>query len=52
MFKKIKTRNIYKLVERPEKVNMIGVKWVYALKFDSDRVFMNRKSRIIAKGYS
>jgi len=47
----IKTRNIYKLVKRLEEANIIGVKWVYALKFDSDRIFIDTKSRIIAKGY-
>ena len=48
----MKARDIYKLVERIEETNIISVKWVYILKFDDDGIFVDKKSKIIAKKYS
>ena len=47
----MKIRDIYKLVERLERVNVISVKYVYVLKFNGDGVFADKKSRIVAKEY-
>jgi len=54
MVKKInimKTKDVYELVKRPKVANVISVKWVYALKFNGDGVFVDRKSRIVVKRY-
>ncbi|KAJ3563743.1 hypothetical protein NP233_g8744 [Leucocoprinus birnbaumii] len=48
----MKARGVYELVERPVGENIIDPKWVYALKFDGDGALADRKSRIVAKGYT
>jgi len=48
----MKVRDIYKLVERTEETNIISMKWVYVLKFDSNVIFVDKKSKIVAKKYS
>ncbi|KAJ3552017.1 hypothetical protein NP233_g12969 [Leucocoprinus birnbaumii] len=48
----MKARGVYELVERPVGKNIIDPKWVYALKFDGNGALSDRKSRIVAKGYT
>ena len=42
----------WELVERPEGVNIVGNKWVYKLKRNSDGDIDSFKARLIAQGYT
>ena len=48
----IKKNNTWKLVERLENKEVIGVKWVYKTKLNPDGTIQKHKTRLIAKGYS
>ncbi|GKV19874.1 hypothetical protein SLEP1_g30074 [Rubroshorea leprosula] len=43
---------IWKLVDRPTNKNVIGVKWVYKVKLNSDGSLNKCKARLVVKGYS
>ena len=46
------TRNqVWKLVERPTRHNMIGTKWVFWNKQDQDGIVVRNKARLVAQGY-
>ena len=45
----MKRRGVYELVERSEKANIISVKYVYVSKSNNDRIFVDKKSRIVAR---
>jgi len=47
-FNIMRAQGVYKLVEQPLGVNIIGTKWVYILKFDGDSRLSDRKARIVA----
>jgi hypothetical protein len=47
------TRNqVWELVERPKRHNMIGTKWVFRNKQDQDGIVVRKKARLIAQGYT
>jgi len=47
-FNIMRARRVYELVKRPLDVNVIGMKWVYAPKFDGNSRLSDRKARIVA----
>jgi len=47
-FNMMRAQEVHKLVEWPLSVNIIGMKWVYIPKFDSDSRLLDRKARIVA----
>jgi hypothetical protein len=49
LFRKNKT---WKLVERPQDKEIIGVKWIYKVKYNVDGSVQRNKLRLVAKGYS
>ena len=47
------TRNqVWELVERPKKHNVIGTKWVFKNKQDQDGLVVRNKARLVAHGYT
>ena len=48
----IEKNNTWELVERPSNKNVIGVKWVYRTKLNSDGSVNKHKARLVVKGYS
>ena len=48
----IKKNNTWELVNRPLRKDIIGVKWVYKTKLNSDDTIQKHKVRLVAKGYS
>ena len=51
-FQSIQDNNTWELVPRPSNKKVIGVKWIYKVKFHSDGSLDKYKSRLVAKGYS
>jgi len=51
-FNMMRAQGVHKLVEWPLSMNIIGMKWVYIPKFDSDSRLLDRKARIVAQGFS
>jgi len=47
-FNIMRAQRVYKLVKQLLGTNMIGVKWVYTLKFDGNSGLSDRKARIVA----
>ncbi|GJR97488.1 multidrug resistance-associated protein 9 [Tanacetum coccineum] len=48
----IKKNNTWDLTDRPLDKDVIGVKWVYTVKFDANGSVQRNKVRLVAKGYS
>ena len=48
----IEKNNTWELVNRPLGKDIIGVKWVYKTKLNSDGTIQKHKARLVAKGYS
>src|SRR5882672_6108546 len=44
--------NTWTLVPRPDNCNVIGSRWVFRLKYNTDGTIERRKARLIAKGYN
>ena len=47
----IEKNSTWKLVDRPQNQKIIGVKWVYRTKMNSDASVNKLKARLVAKGY-
>ncbi|KAK1397946.1 hypothetical protein POM88_007809 [Heracleum sosnowskyi] len=43
---------VWKLVPRPKNRSIVGTKWIFKNKTDSDGVIIRNKARLVAKGYS
>lgn len=50
--KMIEKNNTWELVEKPEDKEVIGLKWVYKVKYNEDGSIQKYKARLVAKGYS
>ncbi|XP_057246841.1 uncharacterized mitochondrial protein AtMg00820-like [Beta vulgaris subsp. vulgaris] len=50
--KMIEKNNTWELVEKPEEKEVIGLKWVYKVKYNEDGSIQKYKARLVAKGYS
>ena len=48
----IEKNNTWELVDQPKDNEIIGVKWVYKIKLNSDGSIQKYKARLVAKGYS
>jgi len=48
----IEKNKTWKLVERPQDKEIIGVKWIYKVKYNVDGSVQRNKARLVAKGYS
>jgi hypothetical protein len=46
------SRNVWKLVRRPQRANIITYKWVYKTKEDSEGWTTRRKTRLVARGFT
>lgn len=44
--------NVWELVERPPDANVIGCKWVFRTKYNSDGSLDRYKARLVAQGYN
>ncbi|XP_019171990.1 PREDICTED: uncharacterized protein LOC109167430 [Ipomoea nil] len=44
--------NVWELVPRPEKANIIGTKWIYKNKTDEQGNITRNKARLVAQGYT
>src|ERR1044072_2359849 len=50
--KMIKKNEAWKLVDRPNSHNVLGVKWVYRTKLNPDGSLKKLKARMVVKGYA
>jgi hypothetical protein len=48
----IKKNRTWKLVDRPQDKEIIGVKWIYKVKYNVNGSVQRNKARLVAKGYS
>jgi len=51
-FEMLKERGVFELVPRPEGKNIVGSKWVYAVKWKENGEVEKRKARMVAKGFT
>jgi len=51
-FEMLKEREVFELVQRPVDKNVVGSKWVYAIKWDDNGGIEKRKARTVAKGFT
>ena len=43
---------VWELVSRPKRMNVIGTKWIYKNKSDEKRTVTRNKARLVAQGYT
>jgi len=48
----LKARNVYKVVPRPLGQNIVGSKWVFAIKWKEDGELKRQKAQTVAKGFT
>ena len=48
----LKAREVFEIVLRPEGRNVVGSKWVYAIKWKEDSRLERQKTRTVAKGFT
>ena len=48
----LKEKEVFEVVPRPYEKNVIGSKWVYAVKQKENGAVERRKARIVAKGFT
>jgi len=50
--KMIKKNDTWELTDKPENKDIIGLKWVYKIKYNEDGSIQKYEARLVAKGYS
>ena len=50
--KMIEKNHTWELMQKPEDKEIIGLKWVYKIKYNEDETIQKHKARLVAKGYS
>jgi len=50
--KMIEKNDTWELTDKPEDKDIIGLKWVYKIKYNEDGSIQKYKARLVAKGYS
>ena len=50
--KMIEKNHTWELMQKPEDKEIIGLKWVYKIKYNEDGTIQKHKARLVAKGYS
>lgn len=48
----LRAQDIFEVVQRPKDKNVIGSKWVYAVKWNESGELDKRKARVVVKGYT
>ncbi|KAL3534237.1 hypothetical protein ACH5RR_002698 [Cinchona calisaya] len=48
----IEKKNTWKLVDKPQNKEIIGVKWIYKAKLNPDGSIQRKKARLVAKGFT
>jgi len=48
----LKEREVFEVVPRPLNKNVVGLKWVFAIKWNEDRTIEKWKAHTVAKGYT
>jgi len=51
-FEMLKECEVFELVQRPVDKNVVGSKWVYAIKWDDNGGIEKRKARTVVKGFT
>ena len=51
-YEMLKERGVFELTPRPLERNVVGSKWVYAVKWRDDGTVDRRKARTVAKGFT
>jgi len=51
-FEMLKERGVFEVIPRPMGKNIVGSKWVYAIKWKDDRTIKRWKARTVAKGFT
>ena len=51
-FEMLKERGVFELIQHPENKNVVGSKWVYAIKWDNSGNIEKRKVRTVAKRFT
>jgi len=48
----LKERGVFEVVPRLQRRNVVGLKWVYAVKWKEDSRVEKRKARTVTKGFT
>ena len=48
----LREQNVFDIVLRPEEKNVVGSKWVYAIKWKENGSLEKQKAQTVAKGYT
>jgi len=48
----LKERGVFELTPQPLERNVVGLKWIYAVKWKDDGTVDRRKTRTVAKGFT
>ena len=48
----LKENDTWKLIDRPQKQNIVGCKWIFRIKRNSDNTIQKYKARLVAKGFT
>ena len=50
--KMIEKNHTWELMQKPKDKEIIGLKWVYKIKYNEDGTILKHKARLVTKGYS